>query len=215
MLPVSTMLRRHTDGRLRDAEPSINEANGKRGAERRQDWNAFIGSLFAQGYLADDSIQDFFEQNLGRVLLVLILTLVVLLGALHSFLGRSLRRSLPPHGTVFCTHNPRLCGYNRVMKALMYDFRVSRDVVKRPDGTHSVITPGRSASILQHADLAAHPGCVDNSPCCPHAGFNRLDICEMPVQLYYADERLSGDWKHFFAAQHQGLVTCPTPCKAS
>lgn len=66
-------------------------------------------------------------------------------------------RSIPPQSTMFCRHNPQVCEYNRYVKALMYDFRQSRDIVNNPDGTHNVVTPG----------------------------FNKLDVCQMPVQVHF------------------------------
>jgi hypothetical protein len=89
-----------------------------------------------------------------------------------------------PRSTVFCQRNPGQCEYNRFVKSLMYDFRQSRDTVNNPHGTHNVVTPG----------------------------YNKLDVCEMPVQLFYADKRI---WQHlgqWLGAQHEGLVGCQTPC---
>lgn len=43
-------------------------------------------------YMADDTIQDVVEKNLGKILLVLVLILLALFGSVRSFLKRSLRR---------------------------------------------------------------------------------------------------------------------------
>ena len=59
---------------------------------------------------------------------------------LHS-LGPLVLYSMPQHSTVLCRQNPGLCKYNTLVKALMYDFRQSRDVVNNPFGTHTVVTP--------------------------------------------------------------------------
>ena len=66
----------------------------------------------------------------------------------------------------------------------MYDFRQSRDVVNNPDGTHTLVP-------------------VD---------FNKLDVCEMPVQVYYADKRIEEYWGHLLVEQQQHLFECKTPC---
>jgi len=47
---------------------------------------------FWHRFLADDTIQDFVERNLGKILLMLLLTLLVLFGSVRTFLKRSLRR---------------------------------------------------------------------------------------------------------------------------
>ena len=69
----------------------------------------------------------------------------------------------------------------------MYDFRRSRDIVNNPDGSHSVVA----------------------------RGYNKLDVCEMPVQLYYADRRLMKYFGQWLGDQQKGLVGCQTPCIVS
>ena len=95
--------------------------------------------------------------------------------------------SIPPPSTTFCRHNTGLCGYNRYVKALMYDFRQSRDIVANPEGTHNVVTPG----------------------------LYKLDVCEMPVQIYYEDKRIEQYWGHILGKQEEGLSACQTPCVVS
>ena len=42
--------------------------------------------------MADDSLQEFVERNMGKILLVLVLILMALFGSVRTFLRRSLRR---------------------------------------------------------------------------------------------------------------------------
>jgi hypothetical protein len=95
--------------------------------------------------------------------------------------------SIPPQSTVFCRSNPELCEYNQFVKALMYDFRRSRDVLNNPDGTHTQLPQG----------------------------YHKLDVCIMPVQVYYADKRLEQYWGHIMGEQQENLVSCSTPCTIS
>jgi hypothetical protein len=43
-------------------------------------------------YMADDTLQEFVERNMGKILLVLVLILMALFGSVRTFLRRSLRR---------------------------------------------------------------------------------------------------------------------------
>jgi heme A synthase len=42
--------------------------------------------------MADDTLQEFVERNMGKILLVLVLILMALFGSVRTFLRRSLRR---------------------------------------------------------------------------------------------------------------------------
>ena len=69
----------------------------------------------------------------------------------------------------------------------MYDFRRSRDVLNNPDGTHTQLP----------------------------RDYHKLDVCIMPVQVYYADKRLEQYWGHVMGEQQENLISCATGCTIS